>query len=70
MKYVYIMEKAADGTYSAYVPDLPGCTTSGDSADEVRELIREAVRLHIDSLRAHNETVPPPTSTSDVVEAA
>ncbi|MEA2711685.1 MAG: hypothetical protein QOF78_4286 [Phycisphaerales bacterium] len=70
MKYVYIIEKANDGSFSAYVPDLPGCTTSGDSADAVRKLIREAVKLHIDSLRAHNEPVPPPTSTTDVVEAA
>ena len=70
MKYVFVIEKAADGSYSAYVPDLPGCTTSGDSPAEVRQLIREAVKLHIESLREHNEPVPPPTSVADVVEAA
>ena len=70
MKYVYIIEKADDGSYSAYVPDLPGCTTCGDSEQEVRQLIREAVSLHIQSLRDHNEPVPPPTSITDVVEAA
>ena len=70
MKYVYVIEQAVDGSYSAYVPDLPGCTTSGDSPAEVRELIREAVQLHIESLRQNDEPVPPPTAVADVVEAA
>ena len=70
LKYTYVIEKASDGSYSAYVPDLPGCTTCGDSPEEVRQLIQEAVQLHIQSLRDHNEPVPPPTSTADVVEAA
>jgi len=70
MKYVYVIEKAGDGSYSAYVPDLPGCTTSGDNADEVRKNVKDAVEIYIDSLREHNESVPPPTTTVDVVEAA
>jgi predicted RNase H-like HicB family nuclease len=70
MRYVYIIEQADDGSFSAYVPDLPGCTTSGDTADEVRQNIRDAVDSYIDSLREHNEPVPPPRSISDVVEAA
>ena len=70
MKYVYVIEKANDGSYSAYVPDLPGCTTSGESVDEIRRNIKDAVDSYIDSLREHNEPIPPPTSMSDVVEAA
>ena len=70
MKYVYVIEQAGDGSYSAYVPDLPGCTTSGDSVEEIRRNIKDAVNTYIDSLREHNEPIPPPRSTSDVVEAA
>ena len=70
MKYVYVIEKATDGSYSAFVPDLPGCTTSGDTAEDVKSSIKDAVDLYIDSLREHNEPVPPPTSSVDVVEAA
>jgi predicted RNase H-like HicB family nuclease len=70
MKYVYVIEKAADGSYSAYVPDLPGCTTCGDSADELRQNIKDAVDSYIDSLREHKEPVPAPSSTVDDVEAA
>lgn len=70
MKYVYVIERAKDGSYSAYVPDLPGCTTSGDTADEVRSNIKDAVDSYVEALREQNEPVPPATSTVDVVEAA
>jgi len=70
MKYLFIIERAGDGSFSAYVPDLPGCTTSGASADEVRASIKDAVETYIDSLKEHGEPVPPPSSTADMVEAA
>jgi predicted RNase H-like HicB family nuclease len=70
MKYVYIIEKAEDGSYSAYVPDLPGCTTCGDTIEAVRESIKDAVATYIDSLREHREPIPLPRSILDVVEAA
>ncbi len=70
MRYVYIIEKADDGSYSAYVPDLSGCTTSGETLDEVKQSIKDAVETYIDSLREHGESIPPPTSTAEVVGAA
>ncbi len=70
MDYVVVIEKAGDGSYSAYVPDLPGCASCGDSLEEVRKLIEEAVNLHLDSLRRHGEPVPPPTATTHTVPAA
>jgi len=70
MDYVVVIEKAGDGSYSAYVPDLPGCVACGDTADEARQLIAEAVVLHIESLRRHGEPVPLPAATAAVVHAA
>ena len=70
MKCLYVIEKAADASFSAYVPDLPGCTTSGETAEDVRRNIKDAVDSYVDSLREHNEPVPRPTTTADVVEAA
>lgn len=70
MDYVVVIEKSGDGTFSAYVPDLPGCVTSGDSVDEVRALIEEAVTMHLDSLRRHGETVPVPATTVHIIHAA
>jgi predicted RNase H-like HicB family nuclease len=70
MDYVVVIEKAGDDSYSAYVPDLPGCVTCGDTLEEVREAIEQAVNLHIDSLRRHAEPVPPPRATTHTVHAA
>ena len=70
MDYVIVIEKAADGSYSAYVPDLPGCVAAGDTPEEARQMIAEAVALHIESLREHGEVVPPPAAMTGVVHAA
>jgi predicted RNase H-like HicB family nuclease len=58
MRYLVVIEKATDGSYSAYVPDLPGFVSCGDSIEETKELIQEAIRVHIESLRQHNEPIP------------
>lgn len=70
MEYIAIIERAEDGTYSAYVPDLPGCVTSGESIAETQRMIEEAVSLHLESLRKHGEPVPPPMAAVHVVPAA
>lgn len=58
MEYLVVIEPATDGSFSAYVPDLPGCVSCGDTREEVEQMIQEAVGLHIDSLRSHNEAIP------------
>jgi predicted RNase H-like HicB family nuclease len=68
MRYAIVIEKA-DGNYSAYVPDLPGCIATGDSVADVEAEIREAIRFHIDGLKADGLPVPAPTSIADYVEA-
>jgi predicted RNase H-like HicB family nuclease len=60
MEYLVVIERAEDGSFSAYVPDLPGCVSCGDSIEESTTLIREAIQLHVESLRQHNEPVPSP----------
>ena len=70
MKYAVVIEKSKEGGYWAYVPDLPGCVSHGDTREGVEEAIREAVEFHIESLRDHGEPVPPPTTSVTTVEAA
>lgn len=70
MDYLAIIEKADDGSYSAYLPDLPGCIACGDTVEEVKKQIEEAVRLHVESLRQHGEPVPVPTASICTVHAA
>jgi predicted RNase H-like HicB family nuclease len=61
MDYLVVIEQGADGSYSAYVPDLPGCAACGDTRDEAAQQIEEAIALHIESLREHGEPLPGPT---------
>jgi predicted RNase H-like HicB family nuclease len=68
MRYAVVIEKA-EGNYSAYVPDLPGCVATGVSVEDVEAQIREAIRFHIDGLKADGLTIPQPTSIADYVDA-
>jgi predicted RNase H-like HicB family nuclease len=68
--YAVIIE-GSGSTFSAYVPDLPGCVAAGSSLEEVERLIRDAIRLHIKSLEEHGEPVPKPsTAAVTMVEVA
>ena len=66
MEYLVVVEKGRS-SYGAYVPDLPGCVAAGDTRRDVLKLIRDAVKLHIEALRESGQSVPEPTSKSDVV---
>lgn len=64
MKYLVVYEKTETG-YSAYLPDLPGCVAAGGSKEEVEENIREAICLHVESMKADGETLHPPEALAD-----
>ena len=68
MRYAVVIEKA-NGNYSAYVPDLPGCVATAATVADVENEIREAIRFHIDGLKEDGQPVPKPTSIADYVEA-
>ena len=67
MRYVVVIEKG-ERNYSAYVPDLPGCVSVGDTLDEVKAEIREAIALHLEGMREDGTPVPPPSSWAEYVE--
>lgn len=60
-EYAVVIEKGAT-SYGAYVPDLPGCVAAAETAEEVEQLIREAIEFHIEGLRLDGQPVPPPTT--------
>jgi predicted RNase H-like HicB family nuclease len=66
MEYLVVVEKG-ESSYGAYVPDLPGCVAVGETRREALKLVRDAVKLHIEALRESGQSVPEPTSKSDVV---
>ena len=57
MRYAVVIEKA-DGDYSAYAPDLPGCIATADTVKAVQAEMREAISFHIDGLKADGLPVP------------
>lgn len=67
MRYAVVIEKA-DGNYSAYVPDLPGCIATGETVADVEREIRGAIRFHIDGLKTDGLPIPQPTSMAEYVE--
>jgi predicted RNase H-like HicB family nuclease len=68
MRYAVVIEQA-NGNYSVYVPDLPGCVATGASVADVERDICDAIRFHIDGLKEDGLPVPAPTSIAEYVEA-
>ena len=63
MKYLYIIEKGKRN-YSAYVPDLPGCISTGKTIAETKKMIKEAIEFHIEGMLLNGEKLPKPTIDS------
>jgi predicted RNase H-like HicB family nuclease len=70
MRYAVVIERASDGGYSAYVPDLPGCVAPAETLEETRRLIHEAVEFHLETMRADGDPIPEPSTICEYVEAA
>jgi len=56
--YTVIFEKEKDGGYHVFCPALSGCHTQGDTYDKAMKNIKDAIKLFIESLKAHREPVP------------
>ena len=69
MKYAVVIEQGPE-SFGAYAPDLPGCAVAGETREEVVLLIKEAVELHLQSLKEHGDEVPPPASSFEFVDVA
>lgn len=67
MRYMVVIEKG-ETSFGAYVPDLPGCVAVGETEEEVKKLIQEAIELHLEDLRDSGAETPKPLSKSEYVE--
>jgi predicted RNase H-like HicB family nuclease len=66
-KYAVVIEHGANNL-SAYVPDLPGCITTGKTVAEIERNIREAIALHLEGMAEDGQSVPEPTTEVSYVE--
>jgi predicted RNase H-like HicB family nuclease len=69
VKYRVFIEQDEDGMFVAEVPALPGCISQGNTREEALRNIQEAIIVYLESLKAHNEPIPPPIN-EEVVEVA
>ncbi len=60
MKFRVLVEQDEDGMFAAECPSLPGCVSQGSSRDEALDNIRDAIKGYLESLKKHNEPLPPP----------
>lgn len=67
MRYAVVIERTPHN-YAAYVPDLPGCVSTGATEEEVIRRIREAIAFHLEGMREDGLPIPEPLSTVTVVE--
>lgn len=67
MRYLVIIEKAGNN-YSAHSPDLPGCMATGDTIEETKQNMKEAIELHIQGLIEDGDPLPQPNHNDTSVE--
>ena len=68
-RYPIVIERTATG-FSAYSPDVPGCAAAGDTEEETRDNLRDALAAHFDAMRETGDPIPEPSSAVDYVEVA
>jgi predicted RNase H-like HicB family nuclease len=67
-RYAIVIERADDGQFGAYAPDLPGCAVCGYPTPEAaKSALAEAVEMHLAGLIEDGEPIPEPTTQADYV---
>lgn len=66
-RYMIIIEKG-EGNYSAYCPDLPGVVSAGEAEEETVELMKEAIKFHLEGLKEDKIPIPEPTTSARCVD--
>jgi predicted RNase H-like HicB family nuclease len=67
MRYAVVIEKG-ERNYSAYVPDLPGCVSVGDTAEQVKSEIRDAIEFHLEGMREDGLPIPKPSRRAEYID--
>lgn len=69
-EYVVIFERAEDGGWGAYLPDLPGVVAVGPTREEVASRIKEALDAYAGEMIALGERLPEPVAATGTIHAA
>ena len=66
-EYTIIIERA-EGNYSAYCPDLPGCIATGSTVEETTQRMKEAIKFHLEGLKDGEIAIPEPSTKAVSIE--
>ncbi|MGE0587524.1 MAG: type II toxin-antitoxin system HicB family antitoxin [Cyclobacteriaceae bacterium] len=64
-KYAIVIERADDGGFGAYAPDLPGCVGMGKSKEETLQNMVEAIQFHLEGMVEEGLPIPEPKSEAE-----
>jgi predicted RNase H-like HicB family nuclease len=65
-RFLIVVEKA-NGNFSAYSPDLPGCVATGKTREQVARAMHEAIEMHVRGLQEDKLPVPRPHSFAEYI---
>ncbi len=67
MRYIAFVHKEPDSCYGVSFPDMPGCTSAGDTLDEAVANAVDALSGHVRMMDMDGDFVPPPRSLEDII---
>jgi predicted RNase H-like HicB family nuclease len=67
MKEYLVIFEWASSNYSAYVPDLPGCISTGKTLEDTEQNIQEAIELYLDTLKEEGLLIPEPSTKGKAI---
>lgn len=70
MKFTAVYEPAAEGGYVAWLEEMPGVQTQGETLAEAKENLQDALRLSLEYLREKARQEEPPGCVRETFEAA
>jgi predicted RNase H-like HicB family nuclease len=65
-RFLIVIEKA-NGNYSAYCPDLPGCVATGKTREETERKMHEAVKMHIQGMLEDKQPIPKSMTVAEYI---
>lgn len=65
--YAVVVERASDGGYGVWSPDLPGVVALGETEAEALDEMRQAIQFHLDGLKADGQPIPRPSTVAATV---
>lgn len=65
-RFLIVIEKA-NGNFSAYSPDLPGCVATGKTREQVSRNMYQAIEMHIHGLLEDKEPIPRSRSFAEYI---